>query len=233
MMLGLGDIAMIIPCRNEADNIEAVIKNAHSNGVMQIVIGLDPATTDDTAKVCEKLGCTVVKARRSGYDPAVDGATEWVLKHSKAEAFVYADAGSKYSFHYVTEMLEKLNSGADLVLAARTDAGSTMLWHQKFGTQMVLMPIKILMRRKVLDITPFRMVRRSVFKKVSMNPQTFRWPSEMLVKALALEIPISEILVESLPRQGTSTVSGSLKNSAKAGFEMFSSLQFIRYKESR
>jgi GTP:adenosylcobinamide-phosphate guanylyltransferase len=230
-MLKPDDITMIIPCRNEADNIRTVIKNAHLNGVKNIVIGLDPATHDDTKQVCESLGCVVVESPRSGYDPAVHSATDWVLAHSKSKAFVYADAGNKYSFHYVALMLEQLNKGADLVLAARTDAASTMLWHQKLGTQIVLTPINILMKSKLLDITPFRMVRRTVFDKINISPQTFRWPSEMLVKALAIKLPLSEVLVESLPRQGTSKVSGNFKNSVRAGVEMFSSLQFIRYKE--
>jgi glycosyltransferase involved in cell wall biosynthesis len=230
-MLSIDDIAMIIPCRNEADNIESVIKNARTFGINTIVIGLDPATDDNTAEVCMAQGCKVLTAYRSGYDPAVYVASQWVLEHTKARALVYVDAGNKYSLHYISVMMDKLNDGADLVLAARSDVGSTMLWHQKFGTQMVLMPIKLLMRRKVLDITPFRMVRRSVFDRIIMQPRTFRWPSEMLVKALALKLPISEILVESLPRQGTSKVSGSVINSIRAGLEMFSSLRFIKYKE--
>ena len=229
-MVKLDTTAMIIPCRDEADNIETVIENVRKHGVESIIIGLDPATVDSTKEVCLKQGCIVVDAPHSGYDSAVQTATQWVLKNTDADVFVYADAGSKYSFHYVSDMLTAVNNGSDIVLAVRKDTNRTMLWHQKLGTQLILVPMQLVFGRRIGDITPFRMVRRSVFKKLSMSPQTFRWPSEMLVKALALKLNIQEIEVESLPRQGISKVSGSIKNSARAGIEMFSSLRFIRYK---
>jgi hypothetical protein len=126
-------------------------------------------------------------------------------------------------------MIESALNGSDMVLAIRTDANNSMLWHQKLGTKAVLLPINLFFRQKVRDISPFRLVKSSIFTMLQMSPKKFRWPSELLVKSLAIKLTIDQIDVVSLPREGTSTVSGNIKNSLRAGLEMLSSLQFIRY----
>ena len=62
-----------------------------------------------------------------------------------------------------------------------------------------------------------------------MEPRKFRWPTELLVKALALKLNVKQVEVVTRPRKGSSKVSGSLRASLRAGIEMFSSLSFVNY----
>jgi hypothetical protein len=229
--LSLNQLAVIIPCYNEANNIESVLEKMKKVGLSKFYVGIDANTTDDTETVAQKAGATTIKGKSTGYDQTVSIATELVLKDKTALALLYSDAGNKYPYESAAQLLKSLNAGADIVLGVRLEQGSTMLWHQKLGTQAVLLPLNVLMRSKIKDISPYRLVRREVFENLSMNSlQKFRWPSEMLIKALALGLKVEQVPVASLARQGQSTVSGSWRNSLRAGIEMFSSLKFFRYK---
>lgn len=227
------NLVVIMPCKNEADNIAEVIKNIQKLKPSQIYIGLDPSTTDATREVAEKLGCTVALADRGGYDPAVYAATKIALRHHPNSILLYTDAGGKYGYAQVGKMVSLMNSGVDMVLAVRTDTNKTMLWHQKLGTKLVLAIINLLTRKQIRDISPFRLVKSTVFNTVQMEPKKFRWPSELLVKALASGLVIQQVNVISLPRIGTSKVSGSVINSLRAGIEMVSSIGFIYTNKQR
>jgi hypothetical protein len=224
-------LVVVLPCLNEADNIAHVISNLRTVSPSQIYIGLDPATSDNTAAIASGLGCIVVEAQKSGYDPAVAEATLRARSDYPKSYILYTDAGNKYAYTVVPQMIVKMSSGSDIVLAVRIDQNRSMLWHQKAGTKVVLSLINTFTGRSFHDISPFRMVNSDIFKKIDMQPQQFRWPSEMLVKASAVGCHISEVEVISLKRAGTSKVSGSLINTARAGLQMLSSLQFIFYKK--
>jgi hypothetical protein len=222
-------LVIVMPCRTEADSIEVVIGQLKKLKPDGIYIGLDPATTDDTRAVAEKGGAVVVVSPRSGYDPVVDVATTRAIADHPTSYILYTDAGGKYGYDKVPEMIESARKGSDMVLGVRTDAAGTMLWHQKLGTRMVLLMINLLLGKRIRDISPFRLVRSSVFERVVMDPQKYRWPSELLVKSLSAGLVVDQIDVVSLPRIGTSKVSASLRNSLRAGIEMVSSTKFVRY----
>ena len=55
-------VVAVIPCRDEAASIVAVIEGLRAIGINEIVLGLDPKNTDDTATLAERAGAMVVKA---------------------------------------------------------------------------------------------------------------------------------------------------------------------------
>jgi len=220
-----------MPVLNEVDNILSVIQSLKDNNLQNIIIGVDAATTDATPQILEQAIIHYVKSPYTGYDPTVSSALAKIEEYYPQTKYIlFADAGRKYSFEIVSTFYNKINQGADLVLGSRVGQTENMLWHQKLGTQVVLLPIRILFNRKIADISPFRLIRRDKYQKLDMIGDKFRFPSEMLIKCLALNYQIVEVPVVSLKRQGTSKVSGSLKNSIKAGKDMISALQFAWFK---
>ncbi|MDQ3098999.1 MAG: hypothetical protein M3Q44_04600 [bacterium] len=227
----MNEIVTIIPTLNESDNILNVIGLLKNNHLNNIIVGIDASTIDATSKILEKAGIPYVKSVHTGYDPTVKAAISQINKYFPQSRYIlFADAGVKYDFTIVNTFLVKVNEGADLVLGSRLGQRENMLWHQKLGTQVVLFPIKILFKRKIEDISPFRLIRRDKYEKLKMRGAKFSFPSEMLIKCLALNYKVVEVPIVSLRRQGTSKVSGSFKNSISAGKDMFTSLQFAWFK---
>ena len=224
------DLVAIMPCKNEADNLERSLVQLRDSGIKTIIVSIDPETNDDSAKIANKLECDVVFSPKSGYDHPMNTGTEFALKSYPGQPILYTDAGSKFSLEPLQDMLDLLNNGNQIVLGNRVDTIQAMSWHQKAGTKLIVLLINLIFRKKLVDISPFRIVSSEVFQKISMQPRKFRWTTEMLVKSLACDIPIGEVSVKSNKRLGDSKISGKIKNSILAGLEMLSSFRFIRYK---
>ena len=221
---------LVIPVYNEEDNIFAGVTALRAAGFESIIAGIDPHTTDQSETCAENAGAIIAKAERPGYDSAVAAAVSSIPTCFPQCAYVvFFDSGGKFPIEKIAELIAAADAGADLVLASRTQARHLLYPHQRFGTYIVLQCILVAFNKTITDISPFRLVRLSVLHRLHMQPKKYRWPSEMLVKCLALNVHICEIETPVLPRSGTSKISSSLVQSIRAGIEMFSSLQFIRY----
>lgn len=223
------DITVIIPAYNEADNIKKVISDLNVESLNNIIVAIDANTRDTTKLILDSLKVKNVISKTSGYDPTVLSGIKVIKKYFPNTNYVlFADAGRKYSFKVVKDFYKQIKNN-DMVLGVRIDAESTMLWHQKLGTQIVLLMINTYFKTKIKDITPFRLISYDLLIKLKLQGAKFQLPTEMLVKALAVNAKIKEVSIISKPRVGKSKVSGNLKNSFRAGLEMLSAIKYANY----
>jgi glycosyltransferase involved in cell wall biosynthesis len=224
------DTFIIIPAYNEADNIVRGVEAIRAQGFSNIVVGVDYATTDATETLLSAASVTFVRGVRTGYDGSVSAAVNYLKKkYSACKYVVFTDAGGKFPPAAIKDLVYAADEGAELVLGVRVTEQANLFWHQRLGNAIVLLLIRIACNTQVQDISPFRLIRLDVLRQLDMRGRRFRWPSEMLVKCLACKVRMAEIPVVVLKREGTSKVSGNILNSARAGIDMFSSLQFIRF----
>jgi|GEM_PF-2640411 len=227
----MNNVVVIIPVHNEADNIRGVIESLQSHRYTQTIVAIDPRTNDTSANEAAAGGAHIVHAPHWGYDSAAAAAVAAIrATFPTCEYVVFFDAGGKFPPDAIANMLEKARTGASLVLASRAAARENLRLHQKIGTALVLWCINFLFRSHITDISPFRVIRYPLLNGLDMQPRVFRFPSEMLVKCLALKVSIEEVQITLRPRLGRSKVSGNLFNSMRAGFDMFSALQFVRFR---
>lgn len=111
--------SIIIPALNEGgcigDTLACLRHQTFTN--YEIIVSIDPATTDDTCKLAEKYGCKVVFSPISGVCPTRDEGA----KHAEGEILIYTDADTRLP----VDWLEKINREfKDEELAALT--GATM-----------------------------------------------------------------------------------------------------------
>lgn len=225
------DVAVIIPIFNEADTIENVLNDLYRVGLTIVVCGVSPSTSDNSIQIIKKQNANFVISPKHGYDFAAHEAFIYIKKRYPTIKYIlFADAGRKYSFSIVKTFYSHMQQGTDLVLGVRTKGGrNNLFWHQKLGTYLVLTPINFYFRTQILDISPFRMIKKEVLDELRMKPSKFRYPSEMLIKCLALRKKVIQVPIISHKRKGKSKVSGSLRNSIRAGFDMISSLRFVNF----
>ena len=53
-------LVAVVPCRNEALSIAAVVDDLHRIGVVDVVVALDPASSDGTDELARERGATRV-----------------------------------------------------------------------------------------------------------------------------------------------------------------------------
>lgn len=71
---------------------------------------------------------------------------------------------------------------------------------------------------RVRDVPPMRAIRRDALEALALREMTYGWPTEMMVKAARMGLPLAEIEVCARARRGgVSKISGRLVPSARAG----------------
>jgi len=113
-------ISILVPAYNEARGIretvarlsEAVEKIPHPTEILVI----DDGSTDDTGKLAEEAGATVLRHEsNSGYGAALKTG----LRHAEGEAIVIIDADLTYPSERIPELVEAL-AECDMAVGART-----------------------------------------------------------------------------------------------------------------
>src|SRR5262249_59560463 len=64
-MSSSGDVAVVIPAKNESDRIQATVAGASGLPGVDLVVVVDDGSTDDTGALAGDAGATVVRHSRS------------------------------------------------------------------------------------------------------------------------------------------------------------------------
>jgi glycosyltransferase involved in cell wall biosynthesis len=229
MGYSIDDIVVITPLYNEAHHLHSLLNSLQKTGLKKIIFGISPKSTDDTKLIIEQSGLSLTIPEQDGYDFAVEAALDRVGKlYPETKLVLFTEADQRYNLEVIVKFLKQMDQGADLVMGIEKKDEDKGEWFEKIGTKLIIFPLQIFFRRKIRDISPFRMVKRELIDKFQLQPKRFRWPTEMIVKSLAMNLNIIEIPVL-LPKieDGSHT---DLTETIKRKADSLSALQFINYK---
>src|ERR1700684_1264078 len=106
-------VSVVIPCLNEAENIEACVTAAlralEQMGVLGEVIVADNNSEDDSARLASEAGARVVLERRRGYGSAYLAG----FAASQGRYIVMADADLTYDFNEIPRFVGALEEGGE------------------------------------------------------------------------------------------------------------------------
>lgn len=120
-----------IPAYNEASTIGEVVREA--TGHADEVLVVDDGSNDDTATVARGAGATVVEHEKNrGYGSALQTAFEEAAARDTS-ALVCLDADGQHDPAEIPRLLERIDSGAELVIGNRFDGDSDIPFYRRFG----------------------------------------------------------------------------------------------------
>ena len=219
-----GDLVALVPCRNEESSIARVIDDLRSIGVTEILVGLDPASSDATAQIASARGASVVISPASGYDAPCLAGLEHLRSQGYRGSVLFLDAGNKYVMSTVGDLLDAVDPAADITLGVRD---SQWHWHQRFGNGLFRTAVRIRFRHRLLDVSSLRVMNMDVLNQLNLEDRQFSLPFQTVLHALAREMTLQYVPIRCTPtRSGSSKVSGLWRNSLKAGRQM--GLSFFR-----
>ena len=109
-------IALVIPALNESATIVAVVEGALRYGKCVVV---DDGSTDCTADCARQAGAiVVVHAKNLGYDAALNSGCK-AAASIDCDAIITLDADGQHNPALLEQFINRLNSGADMVLGVR------------------------------------------------------------------------------------------------------------------
>ena len=142
-------VVLVLPARNEAPRIDAVIRRAPAHVHVLVV---DDGSTDDTGEVARTAGATVVRTDGLGLGAAVRlGLREAVA--AGADVVAFCDADGEYDPAAIDTLIAPIMGGdADYVVGSRF-AGDirSMRPHRRFGNRVLTLGMCALTRTRITD----------------------------------------------------------------------------------
>jgi glycosyltransferase involved in cell wall biosynthesis len=204
-------VSVVIPCLNEAENIQSCVTAALEAivrmGVHGEVVVADNDSDDDSARLAEQAGARVVVERRRGYGSAYLAG----FAASRGRYIVMADADLTYDFKEIPRFVTALAEGAEMVIGDRMDniQPGAMPWlHRYVGNPILTGLLNLFFRTGINDAhCGMRALRRDVLTRLDLRTTGMEFASEMVIRASKENLKIAEFPIEYHPRGGESKLS--------------------------
>ena len=185
-------IAVIVPCRNEAASITSVVNDFHASLPGCTVFVYDNNSDDDTAKIAADAGAVV----RAELLPGKGNVVRRMFADIDADIYVLVDGDDTYDAASAGKMIEKLEDGIlDMVTGVRVsvDDESYRPGH-KFGNFMLTGIVAMIFGSRSSDLlSGYRAFSRRFVKSFPALTSGFEIETELTVHALELRMPIDEV----------------------------------------
>jgi glycosyltransferase involved in cell wall biosynthesis len=204
-------VSVVIPCLNEAENIERCVELAYAvlddSGIPGEVIVVDNGSDDDSGRLARAAGATVIVEPRRGYGSAYLAG----FNAARGDYIVMIDADLTYDFGDIPRFVEQLDDGAEFVMGDRMDGiqPGAMPWLNRYiGNPVLSGFLNVLFKTKVRDVhCGMRAFRRDVLPRLDLHSTGMEFASEMVIRASKEQLDIREFPIELHQRGGRSKLS--------------------------
>ena len=192
------DVSIVIPCLNEAETIEGVIREVQAavekNGLSAEVIVADNGSSDGSQQIAARLGAKVISVVERGYGSALRGG----IFAARGRYIIMGDADGSYDFSSIGTFVDKLRQGNDFVMGNRFKGGiqpGAMPWkNQWIGTPALSRIANLFYRTGIGDVNcGLRAFTKPAFVKMNLQTTGMEFASEMVVKASLHRLRIAEV----------------------------------------
>src|SRR5690242_5745034 len=194
-------ITVIIPCLNEEQGIEQILR-AMPEFVDEVVV-VDNNSTDRTSDVAASLGAKVVREEVRGYGRAYKRG----FADATSDLIITLDGDHSYPVDALSYLIEAfLHLGVDFLNASRFPVrdAHAMSFKNKFGNLVLSLVMSILFFRWVRDSQSGMWVfRRSILKDMKLESDGMAFSEEIKIEAiLARDVRFGEISIMYSSRLG-------------------------------
>ncbi len=204
-------VSVVIPCLNEAANIEQCVTRARAvlgeHDLRGEVVVADNGSEDGSPALAEAAGARVIHEPRRGYGSAYLAG----FAAAQGEYIVMLDADLTYDFEDIPGFIDRLDGGAELVMGDRMDnihPGAMPWLHRYVGNPVLTGVLNLFFRTGIKDAhCGMRAVRRDVLPRLDLRTTGMEFASEMVIRAAKEDLAIEELPIEYHPRGGESKLS--------------------------
>lgn len=214
---------IIIPARNEQENLPYLIKNIQNKITANIIV-VNNASSDKTSIMSKEAGAIVISEKRIGYGYAMIKGIKYVAKIPITPKFIcFFDGDGQSDFNDIIAICYPVLNGW-----TNYNQGSRMIKHEAsinltrpaiIANRFYSKFLQIIWRQKITDLGPLRCINVDLLKKLDMKSKGFGWTMEMTAKILKSRSLLLEMPVNYSKRlKGQSKISGNFKTAIKAAF---------------
>ena len=208
------EIDVILPVLNEADAVPWVLGRM-PEGYRAIVV--DNGSDDGSAELAQKLGAEVVIEPQRGFGAACAAG----LAATKAPIVCFMDCDRSMDPRELPRVVDPVAAGdQDLVLGWRRAEAGAWPVHARIANRVLVQMLRRRTGLRLRDLGPMRAARREELLALDVRDRRFGWPLEMVLLAARANMRVSEVEVSYLPRSGRSKVTGTVRGTARAVWDM-------------
>jgi glycosyltransferase involved in cell wall biosynthesis len=168
-------LSIVIPAKNEAQALPSLLHRLAALYPGTEILVVDDGSSDDTAGIARKAGARVVT---HPYSMGNGAAIKSGARAAQGKILLFMDADGQHDPADIQKLLQRLESGYDMVVGARHEGGQASVWrglanliYNWLASRIVGHPIR--------DLTSgFRMARASMFREfLHLLPNGFSYPT--------------------------------------------------------
>ena len=192
------ELSVVMPCLNESATVGICVKKAiealEEHGIRGEVIVADNGSTDGSREIATALGARVVPIETRGYGSALRGG----IAAARGRYVLMGDADDSYDFTQLDAFVGKLREGYDLVMGNRFQGGilpgAMPPLHRYLGNPVLTGIGRLFFKSPVGDFhCGLRAFRKDAIEQLELRTLGMEFASEMVVKASAFGLRITEI----------------------------------------
>ena len=198
------DIAVLIPCYNEALTVSQVIASFEAVLPKARIYVYDNNSTDGTRNIAEEAGAIVRVEKRQGKGHVV----RRMFADIEADYYILVDGDDTYDAAAAIEGLGvMLSDGCDFVNIARvSDAVEAYRRGHRLGNVVLTELVRLFFGRETSDmLSGFKVLSRRFVKSFPAMSYGFETETELTVHALEMRMPMGEIFAKYKERPEGST----------------------------
>ncbi len=187
------NIAVIIPCFNEAHSIAEVVLGFKSALPTAKIYVFDNNSADDTVAIASAAGAVIRRETLQGKGNVV----RRMFADVDADAYVMADGDSTYDPDYAASMVHRLfEEHLDMVVGTRVAAQvAAYPTGHRFGNRMFTFAVANLFGARFTDmLSGYRVFSRRFVKSFPAMSSGFEIETELTIHALELHLPVAEVV---------------------------------------
>jgi glycosyltransferase involved in cell wall biosynthesis len=207
-------IDVVLPALNEAAIVGWVVDRMPA-GFRAIVV--DNGSTDATAAIARAAGAMVVNEPVRGF-----GAACWAgLGAATSDIVCFMDCDGSLDPLALPLVATYVQRGeADLVIGERVARRGSWPVHARLANRVLAAEVRRRTGTSLADLGPMRAARRQALIDLDLRDRRSGWPLEMVLKASAMGLRITNVPVEYTARAGRSKVTGTLMGTVRAVSDM-------------
>jgi len=211
-------ISLVLPCKNEADNLVYLVSTI--SHIVDEIIVVDNQSSDNTSKIAATLNTIVIKEPKHingiGYGYAIMTG----ISKAKGDIIIVADGDGTYPLDSVDKIINfMVESNYDFVSCSRSlsDSNHSLTLTRKMGIQFLNKMTTILYGYQIKDLLSGMWIfNKSVLKKIKLEQGNWNLSCEIKLKALShRQVKFSEYMIDYHPRYSGQ----SHQNIVKTGFD--------------
>lgn len=200
-------ITVLVPAMDERETISTFIEWCHEGladaGLPGEIVIVD-SSSDETPRLALAGGARVVHTEPKGLGAAYIEGIKWI----RGSFVILGDADCTYDFRELGRFVEQWNAGSKFVMGSRfkgsIEDGAMPRLHRYFGTPVTTWMLNRIFGSKFSDIhCGMRGVDADALRAMTISSPSWEYASEMIIKAIEMELPTSEVPIHFYADRGT------------------------------